>query len=73
MGDSIEKEMQFNIDTLVVNNQTKFHGIKRPVLFVLTGTAHCANMYPARSSDLPQLVEARKDIQHHIMTWLKHD
>ena len=34
------------------------------------GTAHCANMYPARDSDLPQLKAARKKIRAKIASWL---
>ena len=39
--------------------------------FVSSGTAHCANMYPASDDDLPQLVEARATIEKLIGTWLK--
>ncbi|KAM7425914.1 hypothetical protein ABFA07_022721 [Porites harrisoni] len=39
----------------------------------IEGTAHCANMYPARPSDPPQLVEARQRIQEHIKMWLNGD
>lgn len=39
----------------------------------IEGTAHCANMYPANPSDPPQLVEARHQIQQHIMMWLQAD
>lgn len=47
----------------------------RLVVFVydVEGTAHCANMYPASPLDPPQLSEARKQIQHHIMLWLQTD
>jgi len=36
------------------------------------GIAHRANMYPESPLPLdpPQLLEARKQIQHHIMFWL---
>ena len=37
------------------------------------GTAHCANMYPESPLDPPQLLEARRQIQHHIMAWLHTD
>lgn len=37
----------------------------------INGTAHCANMYPARNSDLPALVTAREEITHILGTWLK--
>lgn len=36
----------------------------------LTGTAHCANMYPDAQNDPPQLVEARKKIDQLITQWL---
>lgn len=38
---------------------------------VLSGTAHCADMYPARDSDLKGLTEARKDIELHLSQWLQ--
>ena len=37
----------------------------------ISGTAHCANMYPAQPDDLPQLAQARKTIQDTIAKWLK--
>lgn len=36
----------------------------------ITGTAHCANMYPPRDSDLPGLVSAREEISQIIGQWL---
>ena len=36
----------------------------------ISGTAHCANMYPARKEDPPQLVQARNDIKNLIAKWL---
>ena len=36
----------------------------------IEGTAHCANMYPARDADLPSLAKAREDITNSIGTWL---
>ncbi|KAM4589491.1 thymus-specific serine protease isoform 1-T1 [Fundulus diaphanus] len=41
-----------------------------PAVFI-KGTAHCANMYPARSQDLPQLSEARDRIFLLLQRWLK--
>ncbi len=35
------------------------------------GTAHCANMYPARSEDLPQLALARDHVFLLLQQWLK--
>ncbi|KAL4235486.1 Thymus-specific serine protease [Mactra antiquata] len=37
----------------------------------INGTAHCANMYPARESDLPELVAARKHIADLIYKWIQ--
>uniref|UniRef100_A0A914CMA3 Uncharacterized protein n=1 Tax=Acrobeloides nanus TaxID=290746 RepID=A0A914CMA3_9BILA len=34
------------------------------------GTAHCADMYPARPNDLPELVQARQQISQILGTWL---
>lgn len=36
----------------------------------ITGTAHCANMYPPRDSDPPGLTAARVEISTLIGTWL---
>ncbi|XP_061781402.1 thymus-specific serine protease [Nerophis lumbriciformis] len=41
-----------------------------PAVFI-KGTAHCANMYPARSEDLLQLTLARDQIFLHLQQWLK--
>ncbi|XP_068441238.1 thymus-specific serine protease [Clinocottus analis] len=41
-----------------------------PAVFI-KGTAHCANMYPARSEDLPQLALARDHIFLLLQKWLK--
>ncbi|KAK2846863.1 hypothetical protein Q5P01_009862 [Channa striata] len=41
-----------------------------PAIFI-KGTAHCANMYPARSDDLPQLVLARDRIFLLLQQWLQ--
>lgn len=40
------------------------------VIFLSTGTAHCANMYPATDDDLPALKQARLLVQDYIQTWL---
>jgi len=34
------------------------------------GTAHCANMYPPASSDLPELTQARTTIRSYLREWL---
>ncbi|XP_028319763.1 thymus-specific serine protease [Gouania willdenowi] len=41
-----------------------------PAVFI-KGTAHCANMYPARGQDLPQLSLARDHIFLLLQQWLK--
>lgn len=41
-----------------------------PAIYI-KGTAHCANMYPPSSRDLPQLVDARVKISGLIGDWLK--
>ncbi|XP_037534378.1 thymus-specific serine protease [Nematolebias whitei] len=41
-----------------------------PAVFI-KGTAHCADMYPARSQDLPQLPLARDHIFLLLQQWLK--
>ncbi|XP_075892988.1 thymus-specific serine protease [Nelusetta ayraudi] len=41
-----------------------------PAVFI-KGTAHCANMYPARSEDPPQLTLARQRIFMLLQQWLK--
>ncbi|XP_043221434.1 putative serine protease K12H4.7 [Amphibalanus amphitrite] len=44
----------------------------RPAIFI-NGTAHCANMYPAREEDLPGLTAARQQIGELIGKWLQED
>ncbi|XP_020492543.1 thymus-specific serine protease [Labrus bergylta] len=41
-----------------------------PAVFI-KGTAHCANMYPARAEDLPQLTLARDHVFLLLQQWLK--
>ncbi|KAH0535652.1 hypothetical protein KQX54_017950 [Cotesia glomerata] len=41
-----------------------------PAIYI-NGTAHCANMYPASPSDLPDLVKARQKVGAIIRDWLK--
>lgn len=41
-----------------------------PAIFI-KGTSHCANMYPARSQDPPQLEMAREHIFLLLQQWLK--
>ena len=41
------------------------------VAIFIEGTAHCANMYPPHSSDLPALDDARVSIGKNIAQWLK--
>lgn len=41
-----------------------------PAVFI-KGTAHCANMYPARNQDPPQLAMAREHIFLFLQRWLK--
>lgn len=48
---------------------TKDLSMESPAIYI-QGTAHCANMYPATSDDLPQLVQARATIEKLIGTWL---
>ncbi|XP_043216351.1 putative serine protease K12H4.7 isoform X2 [Amphibalanus amphitrite] len=43
-----------------------------PVIYV-NGTAHCANMYPSRDEDLPELKAARRRIGRLIARWLQED
>ncbi|XP_062903367.1 thymus-specific serine protease [Mobula hypostoma] len=37
----------------------------------IQGSAHCADMYPERQSDLPQLRKARNEIFRRLKTWVK--
>ncbi|XP_047524948.1 putative serine protease F56F10.1 [Pieris napi] len=41
-----------------------------PVIYI-PGTAHCADMYPARDSDLPELTRARDTIESRLAQWLQ--
>ncbi|XP_040566173.1 putative serine protease F56F10.1 [Lepeophtheirus salmonis] len=49
---------------------TKDLSEKATAIFI-TGTAHCANMYPESSQDPYQLKEARKEILKKIKSWLE--
>uniref|UniRef100_A0AC34QUR0 Serine protease n=1 Tax=Panagrolaimus sp. JU765 TaxID=591449 RepID=A0AC34QUR0_9BILA len=37
---------------------------------LITGTAHCADMYPSRDNDLPALVNARQKIVQIVSSWI---
>ncbi|CAD6196756.1 unnamed protein product [Caenorhabditis auriculariae] len=39
--------------------------------FMINGTAHCADMYPARDSDPQSLKDARIKIHDHLKSWLQ--
>ncbi|EPB73802.1 serine carboxypeptidase S28 [Ancylostoma ceylanicum] len=41
------------------------------VMHLIEGTAHCAEMYPARPQDPPDLTKTRKLIEENIGKWLK--
>ncbi|KAK6725453.1 hypothetical protein RB195_004030 [Necator americanus] len=41
------------------------------IWYLINGTAHCADMYPSRPQDLPDLIEARKITEDNIANWLK--
>ncbi|KAL5238760.1 hypothetical protein ACI65C_006170 [Semiaphis heraclei] len=43
---------------------------KNNVAIFINGTAHCANMYPPASSDLPELTQARTTIRSYLKEWL---
>uniref|UniRef100_A0A2S2NHX9 Putative serine protease K12H4.7 n=2 Tax=Aphidini TaxID=33387 RepID=A0A2S2NHX9_SCHGA len=43
---------------------------KNNVAIFINGTAHCANMYPPASSDLPELTQARTTIRAYLKEWL---
>ena len=43
-----------------------------PAVYI-NGTAHCANMYPARAEDSPELVAARQQVGELIGQWLQEE
>jgi len=45
------------------------NGLETPIF--INGTAHCADLYPPRSSDVPGLTQARQIEVEHITAWLK--
>lgn len=57
--------VQGSLDPWHVLGVYKSTNNKAPAVLI-NGTAHCANMYPPASTDLPQLVEARKKIVEFI-------
>ncbi|KAI5626362.1 thymus-specific serine protease, partial [Silurus asotus] len=52
----------------IVHNGT---GVDEDRAIVIHGTAHCADMNPAYSGDRPSLRRARKEIERHVVMWLK--
>lgn len=42
-------------------------------VFLILGTAHCANMYPSSPNDPPLLTEARMTIKKYLNKWLLED
>ena len=58
-----------NIDPWHALSITKSISPSLTTVFI-NGTAHCANVLPARDDDPPSLVQARKDIQAQIDQWL---
>ncbi|VVC45708.1 Alpha/Beta hydrolase fold,Peptidase S28 [Cinara cedri] len=61
--------VQGSIDPWHVLGITKTN-VTNTVAIYINGTAHCANMYPSNSSDLPQLKRARMAIRAFINEWL---
>jgi len=49
---------------------TKTRSPQSPAIYI-SGTAHCANMYPSADTDLPALTAARKQISSLIGKWLQ--
>ncbi|KAM9439610.1 thymus-specific serine protease [Clarias gariepinus] len=52
----------------IVHNGT---GVDEGRAIVIHGAAHCADMNPAHSRDKPSLRQARKEIERHVVMWLK--
>ncbi|KAG7319587.1 hypothetical protein KOW79_016730 [Hemibagrus wyckioides] len=52
----------------IVRNGTR---VDKDRAIVIHGAAHCADMNPARSGDKPSLRLARKEIERHVVMWLK--
>ncbi|XP_064089030.1 putative serine protease K12H4.7 [Macrobrachium nipponense] len=61
-----------NIDPWHALGITSDLSSEAPAIFI-QGTAHCANMYPPTSDDLPQLQEARQKIFSLIEQWLSEE
>lgn len=49
---------------------TKTESNGAPAIYI-TGTAHCANMYPKSENDLPELKAARQQIAQYIDSWIR--
>ncbi|XP_060761709.1 thymus-specific serine protease isoform X1 [Neoarius graeffei] len=52
----------------IVHNGT---GVDEDRAIVIHGAAHCADMNPTHSRDKPSLRQARKEIERHVVMWLK--
>lgn len=60
-----------SIDPWHVLGITESANPQAPAIYI-KGTAHCANMYPPSEHDMPQLKEARIQIQGLIKQWLQN-
>jgi len=59
-----------SIDPWHALSLTKSTNVEHVVVIYIDGTAHCAPMYPASSSDLEALKKCRDDIRSALATWL---
>ncbi|XP_072428864.1 thymus-specific serine protease [Chiloscyllium punctatum] len=44
---------------------------KQQKAIYIQGTAHCADMYPEKQTDIPQLTKAREEIFQRLSNWIK--
>ena len=56
----------------ILGETTTVSGSSNAVVFI-EGTAHCADLYPPRATDLPGLTYARQVQQQFISQWLAQD
>ncbi|XP_050433529.1 putative serine protease K12H4.7 [Adelges cooleyi] len=58
-----------SVDPWHALGMTRTKTVKTAAIYIV-GTAHCANMYPSATTDLPQLTKARATIKAFLTDWL---
>jgi hypothetical protein len=57
----------------ILGNYQSYNPDSQSDSILISGTAHCADMYPPRADDLPGLVSARQRQSQLLALWLEDD